>query len=65
MGCGDFALLEEVGADRIRGFLDGLASYDQPLASVAGRMDGTADVLRVIDRRLAGMTASAAGPERG
>jgi hypothetical protein len=53
MGCGDFALLEEVTSARVRGFLDGLGAYAPALASVAGRMDGTPDVLRVIAHRLA------------
>ena len=62
MGCGDFALVEEVTADRIREFLAGLASYAGPLADVVGRMDGTADVMRVINRRLAAMAAAADAP---
>jgi UDP:flavonoid glycosyltransferase YjiC (YdhE family) len=53
MGCGDVALLEEVTPTRVRGFLDQLGSYAPALASVAGRMDGTPDVLRIIARRLA------------
>ena len=53
MGCGDVALLEEVTPARVRGFLDQLGSYAPALASVAGRMDGTPDVLRIITRRLA------------
>ena len=53
MGCGDYALLEEVTGARVRGFLDGLGSYSPALASVTGRMDGTPDVLRVITHRLA------------
>jgi uncharacterized protein (TIGR00661 family) len=53
MGCGDFALLEEVTGARVRGFLDSLGGYAPALASVAGRMDGTPDVLRVIAHRLA------------
>ena len=53
MGCGEFALLEEVTVARVRGFLDGLGRHAPALASVAGRMDGTPDVLRVIDQRLA------------
>ena len=53
MGCGDFALLEEVTSARVRGFLDGLGDYASALAGVVGRMDGTPDVLRVIAHRLA------------
>jgi uncharacterized protein (TIGR00661 family) len=61
MGCGDFALLEEVTSGRVRDFLDGLGSYAPALASVAGRMDGTPDVLRVIKHRLeAGAEAATA-----
>ena len=62
MRCGDFALLEEVSADRIRGFIDGSGHYAEPLAGVMGRMDGTPDVLRVIARRLAHVSAAAASP---
>jgi len=65
MGCGDFALLEEVTADRIRDFLAGLAAYAAPLSGAVGRMDGTADVMRVIARRLAAPAAAAAGPATG
>jgi len=65
MGCGDFALLEEVTADRIRDFLAGLAAYVSPLSGVVGRMDGTADVMRVIDHRLAATAAAAAEPATG
>jgi uncharacterized protein (TIGR00661 family) len=65
MNCGDFSLLEEVSADRIRGFLDGLASYAGPLAGVAGRMDGTPEVLGVIGRRLAATPPAAAAPTPG
>jgi len=52
MGCGDWALLEEVTPARVRRFLDGLDAFAPSLASVVGRMDGTPDVLRVINRRL-------------
>ena len=52
----------EVSADRIRGFLDGSGHYAEPLAGVMGRMDGTPDVLRVIARRLAHVSAAAASP---
>ena len=60
MGCGDFAPLEEVTPARVREFLDNLGSYAPGLASVAGRIDGTPDVLRVISHRLAA-SAEAAG----
>lgn len=59
MGCGEFALLEEAGAERVRGFLAGLDRFAGPLAAVAGRMDGTPDVLRVVEHRLAGAAAPA------
>jgi uncharacterized protein (TIGR00661 family) len=52
MGCGAFALLEEVGRDRVREFVHALDRYAPALAAVAGRMDGTPDVLRVIEHRL-------------
>jgi uncharacterized protein (TIGR00661 family) len=62
MGCGDFALLEEVTPARVREFLDGIGSYAPALASVKGRMDGTPDTLRVIGHRL--KAASEAGSGR-
>jgi len=36
----------------VRAFVDGLDQFAAPLAAVAGRMDGTDDVLRVIRHRL-------------
>jgi uncharacterized protein (TIGR00661 family) len=53
MGCGDFTLLEEVSRDRVRSFVDEAGRYAPALAALAGRMDGTPDVLRVIEHRLA------------
>ena len=53
MGCGDFALLEQVTRERVRGFFDGLDRFRPALAGVQGRMDGTPDVVRVIEHRLA------------
>jgi uncharacterized protein (TIGR00661 family) len=53
MGCGDFALLEQVTRERVRGFFDGLDRFRPALAGVQGRMDGTPDVVGVIERRLA------------
>ena len=53
MGCGDFAVLEEVTPDRVRSFVEGLERHEPSLAGVCGRMDGTPDVLRVIEHRLA------------
>ncbi|MFO0422414.1 MAG: hypothetical protein ACK52C_02010, partial [Planctomycetia bacterium] len=53
MGCGDFALLEQVSRERVRGFFDGLDRFRPALDGVRGRMDGTPDVVRVIEHRLA------------
>ena len=61
MGCGEFELLEEVTAERVGRFLDGLGSLGPGLAAVRGRMDGTPDVLRVIEHRLAQRRGAAAG----
>lgn len=52
MGCGDFCPLEEVTPNHVRTFVEGIGRFAAPLAAVAGRMDGTDDVLRVIDHRL-------------
>jgi uncharacterized protein (TIGR00661 family) len=52
MGCGEFELLEQVTAERVRGFLERFAGLSPALAAVTGRMDGTDDVLRVIEHRL-------------
>jgi hypothetical protein len=62
MGCGDFLPVERVDASRVRAFLGGLDRYRPALAARAGRMDGTGDVLRVIERRLPGSAAAAARP---
>jgi uncharacterized protein (TIGR00661 family) len=61
MGCGDFCPLEEVTPERARAFVADLDRYRPALASVAGRMDGTADVLRVSRHRLGCMPRAAAG----
>lgn len=53
MGCGDFALLEQVTRERVRGFFDGIDRFRPALDGVRGRMDGTPDVVRVIEHRLA------------
>lgn len=53
MGCGDFALLEQVTRERVRGFFGGLDRFHPALDGVRGRMDGTPDVVRVIEHRLA------------
>jgi len=52
MGCGDFTLLEQVTTGRVRGFLDRLGDFRPALDALAGRIDGTADVVRVIEHRL-------------
>jgi len=52
MGCGDFALLEQVTPAIVRGFLDRLDTFRPALDALAGRFDGTADVVRVIEHRL-------------
>jgi uncharacterized protein (TIGR00661 family) len=53
MGCGDFRHLEEVTRGDVSEFIAGLDRLRPALAAVAGRMDGTDDVLRVIRHRLA------------
>jgi len=60
MGCGDFCPLDEVTSGRIHGFLESLHAHRAPLAAVAGHMDGTADVLAVVERRLAAAAVTAA-----
>ncbi len=52
MGCGEFALLEEVTAERVTTFLERLDAFAPALAAVRGRMDGTDAVLEVISHRL-------------
>jgi uncharacterized protein (TIGR00661 family) len=54
MGCGEFTLLEEVAGDRVARFVADLDRFAPALAAVAGNMDGTPDVLRVIEHRLQG-----------
>lgn len=60
MGCGTFTALEEIDAGRIRDFVTNLERFAPALAGVAGRMDGTPDVMRVIARHLtpAGQTVT-------
>jgi len=58
MGCGDFCSPDEVTSDRIRDFLDSLAGRRNALAAVAGRLDGTDEVVEIIERRLAASRAS-------
>jgi uncharacterized protein (TIGR00661 family) len=53
IGCGEFALVEEVTPERVRAFLERLPDFGPALAAIRGRMDGTDEVLRVIDHRLA------------
>lgn len=67
MGCGEFALLEEITRDQVRAFLDDRGRFQPALAPLAGHMDGTPDVLRVIRQRLAcaevGRAAVAISPD--
>jgi uncharacterized protein (TIGR00661 family) len=58
MGCGDFVLLEQVTRERVRGFFDGIDRLRPALEGVRGRMDGTPDVVRVIEHRLAHAVAA-------
>jgi len=60
MGCGAFTLLEDVTGDHVRSFLAGLDRFAPALAAVRGRMDGTDEVLRVIEHRLAQQRHAAA-----
>ena len=53
MGCGDFVPLERIDAAAVGAFLAARDRHALALASHAGRMDGAADVVRVIERRLA------------
>jgi len=53
MGCGEFTPLEEVTGGRVAAFVAGLDRFEPPLAALRGRMDGTDDVLQVIEHRLA------------
>lgn len=66
MGCGEFVLLEEITRDKVRAFLDDRGRFQPALAPLAGRMDGTPNVLRVIRQRLAcaeaGRSALAVSP---
>lgn len=77
MGCGDFTLLEQVTPAVVRGFLDRLDAFRPALDALAGRIDGTDDVVRVIEHRLTALrtlpgpdaapapAASPAGPAPG
>lgn len=59
-GCGDFAMLEEVNRERVRDFLDRLDRFEVGLGRVRGRLDGTDEVLRVLEHRLAVPVSDAA-----
>jgi uncharacterized protein (TIGR00661 family) len=59
MGCGTFSLLEEVDRTRVQAFVTDIERFGSPLNEVRGRMDGTPEVLRVIEHRLAHATAVA------
>jgi len=52
MGCGDFCPLEVVTPGRITEFVASHDRFRLSLAAVAGRMDGTGNVLALIHRRL-------------
>lgn len=52
MRAGAFCPLETVSPAVVRGFLDGLDEFAPALDAVRGRMDGTPDVVRVIEHRL-------------
>ncbi|NDC53736.1 MAG: teichoic acid biosynthesis protein [Planctomycetia bacterium] len=52
MRCGDFTLLEQVTPAHVRRFLERLDGFRPALDALAGRIDGTADVVRVIEHRL-------------
>ena len=64
-GCGEFIVLEDLAADDIGRFLGGLDRHRPALDRVCGKMDGTPDVLGVIGRRLAAVTAAAGGRDPG
>jgi uncharacterized protein (TIGR00661 family) len=64
-GCGEFVVLEDLAADDIGRFLGGLDRHRPALDRVCGKMDGTPDVLGVIGRRLAAVTAAAGGRDPG
>lgn len=59
MGCGTFAPLEEIDRARVQAFIRDLDRFAAPLAEVAGLMDGTPQVLRVIEHRLTHAGAAA------
>jgi len=52
MSCGEFTLLEQVTPAFVRGFFERLDTFRPALDAVAGRIDGTDDVVSVIDHRL-------------
>jgi hypothetical protein len=52
MRCGDFTPLEQVNGDVVRRFLDGIERFRPALERLQGRMDGTPEVVRIIERRL-------------
>jgi uncharacterized protein (TIGR00661 family) len=52
MQVGAFCPLETVTPSIVRGFLEGLDAFAPALAALRGRMDGTPEVLRVLEHRL-------------
>lgn len=63
MGCGEFTLLEQFTPEILGEFLGRLDGFRPALEGVAGRMDGTPDVVRVIERRLARQAEAIAEPD--
>lgn len=60
MQAGTFCPLENVNASVIRGFLEGLDAFLPALSKLQGRLDGTPDVIRVLERRLCVRVSDAA-----
>ena len=60
MGCGDFVHLEDVTVGDVRGFLSDLDRYAAPLANLIGTMDGTPQVLALIEHWLSQRLSEAA-----
>jgi len=48
--CGDFEYLEQVTLCQVKSFLDNLEQYKVPLSKMVGRMDGTQNVVEIIQR---------------
>ncbi len=63
MRAGAFCPLENFSPAVVRGFLDGLDEFAPALDAVRGRMDGTPDVVRVLEHRLQCPVSEPARPE--